>query len=64
MIWKIIFDAIALMLVLEGLWPFINPKKYKQFLLMIVTQSEKHLHVMGLGLMMIGLVIALIVHSM
>jgi len=63
MIWKIVFDAIALMLVLEGLWPFLSPKRYKQFLLVLFTQSEKRLHMMGLILMLIGLVIVSIVHS-
>lgn len=63
MIWKIVFDALALMLFLEGLWPFTNPKKYKQFLLMMLTQSEKRLHIMGLVLMLVGLIIAVVVHS-
>ncbi|MCD6048544.1 MAG: hypothetical protein K0S08_2191 [Gammaproteobacteria bacterium] len=63
MLWKIIFNAIALMLVLEGLWPFINARAYKRFLLMMLTQSEKQLQIVGLVLMLIGLVITIIVHS-
>jgi uncharacterized protein YjeT (DUF2065 family) len=62
--WKIILNAIALMLVLEGLWPFVNTRAYKRFLLLMLTQSEKRLQMVGLVLMLIGLGITIIVHGL
>jgi hypothetical protein len=64
MSWKILLDAFALMLVFEGLWPFVNPKKYRHFLLIMLTQSERNLRVIGLALMLVGLIIAVTVHNL
>lgn len=64
MIWKIFFDAIALVFLIEGLWPFSNPRTYKLFLLMLLAQSEKKLQRIGFGLLLVGLTIAIIVNNL
>lgn len=62
MMWQIIIDAIALMMVLEGLLPFLNPHKYRRLLVTILQQPEHKLRRFGLALMISGVVIASLVH--
>lgn len=46
--------ALSLMLVLEGIWPFINPAGMRRALLMIAEQDERSLRIMGLVSMVAG----------
>lgn len=62
--WKILLDAFALMLVFEGLFPFISPAKYRQLLLLVLTQSASRMRITGLVLMIAGLILAIVVHSL
>ena len=58
--WKILVIAIGLVLVLEGIMPFIIPDKYKRFLLNLAHMDPKSLRVMGLVMMLIGVIIIVV----
>lgn len=45
----------AMMLVLEGLMPFINPTAFKKTLLQMMSMPEKHIRLFGLLSMLSGL---------
>ena len=60
MIWKILIVGIALVLVLEGIMPFIMPERYKRFLLHLSHMSPKALRTMGLIMMVVGVVIIIV----
>lgn len=49
--------AIALLLVIEGLFPFINPAAFRRFMLQISTLPDAQLRISGLLSMIIGVFI-------
>jgi len=46
--------AIALVLVLEGIMPFLAPQQWKQMLQQISQMSDKNLRIMGAVMMIVG----------
>lgn len=49
--------ATALMLIIEGIMPFVNPAAFRRTLLQISTMQDSQLRWIGLGSMLIGLAI-------
>lgn len=54
--------AIAMMLVIEGILPFLNPAGLRRTLLMLAEQDDRALRVMGLISMVAGVILLYIVH--
>ena len=54
---KDLFIAISLVLILEGLIPFISPSLYKRTLLQMLEISESSIRIMGLFLIILGVII-------
>ncbi|MGV6860016.1 MAG: DUF2065 domain-containing protein [bacterium] len=53
--WTDLCSALALVLVIEGLWPFISPQGFKQRLSQIFEVDNQTLRVFGLVSMGLGL---------
>ena len=63
MYWTAILTALALVLVLEGILPFVGPGRYKQLVAQIVLLSDNQLRTAGLVAMIAGLVLLFLVRS-
>jgi uncharacterized protein YjeT (DUF2065 family) len=63
MFWTEILTACALLLVLEGILPFVGPSRYKQLVAQIVRLSDNQLRAAGLTAMIVGLVLLFLVRS-
>jgi len=63
MYWTEILTACALVLVLEGILPFVGPGRYKQLVAQIVLLSDNQLRTAGLAAMIAGLVLLFLVRS-
>ena len=63
MYWTEILTAVALLLVIEGMLPFIRPSRYKQLVAQIVRLSDNQLRIFGLAAMIVGLVLLFIIRS-
>ena len=63
MYWTEILTALALVLVLEGILPFVGPGRYKQLVAQIVLLSDNQLRIAGLAAMIAGLVLLFLVRS-
>tara|TARA_R110002110_G_scaffold400317_1_gene616618 strand:+ start:34484 stop:34684 length:201 start_codon:yes stop_codon:yes gene_type:complete len=61
--WNDLFAAVALLLVFEGIMPFIKPDKWRQYLKIIVEQPDKTLRIMGLVSMLLGAFLLILVRS-
>lgn len=61
--WNDLFAAIALVLIIEGLLPFLNPGRYRSILAMMEQISDSQLRSMGLVIMIIGAVLLTFVRS-
>jgi uncharacterized protein YjeT (DUF2065 family) len=52
--WTELFSALALVMIIEGVIPFINPRGYKNTMKQMLAMPEPTLRVVGLGLMIVG----------
>ncbi|KAA3638396.1 MAG: DUF2065 domain-containing protein [Proteobacteria bacterium] len=55
--------AIALVLILEGIMPFVAPSQWKQMLVQISQMSDKNLRIMGAVMMIVGVLIFKIIQT-
>lgn len=61
--WIDILSAFGLMLVIEGIMPFVLPAKWRAMMFMAISQTNRSLRVMGLSSMLVGLVVLLLVRG-
>lgn len=59
--WDDLLAALALVLVIEGLIPFISPSRMRETLNMIQQLDDRSLRVMGLVSMVLGVVLLYLV---
>ena len=62
--WVDFLTAFGLMLIFEGLLPFINPTRWKHLLSSIETMSEAQLRISGLVVMLGGVLLIYIVRNL
>jgi uncharacterized protein YjeT (DUF2065 family) len=55
--WTEILTALALVLIIEGMVPFVGPGRYRQIVAQIAGLSDNHLRTVGLIVMIAGLVL-------
>ncbi len=60
--WHDLLTAIALVLILEGIMPFANPRGLRRTLETIGGLSDQQLRGVGVACMVLGLVLLYIVH--
>ena len=60
--WREIGIAISLMLVIEGIMPFLYPGRWRQLVAMLADIDNATLRLIGLGSMVIGIVLLYLVN--
>jgi len=60
--WQNILIALALMLVIEGIFPFLNPSGIRKVLIMMAQMDDRQLRFGGLTSMIIGVVLLYLTH--
>ncbi len=60
--WNDLWVALALLFVIEGIWPFLNPAGMRRALLTLVEQDDRALRLAGLISMLSGLGLLYLVH--
>jgi uncharacterized protein YjeT (DUF2065 family) len=60
--WQQFLIALALLLVIEGMMPFLNPRGMKQILETMLQMDDKSLRISGLVSMVLGLILLYIVN--
>ena len=60
MIWDLLLGGVALMLVLEGLLPFLSPSRWRSVFERATRLSDGQIRFFGLSSMLIGLVMLLV----
>jgi uncharacterized protein YjeT (DUF2065 family) len=61
--WGDLFAAMALLLILEGILPFLNPGRYRKMLEALEQISDRQLRSIGLAVMVIGAVLLTVVRG-
>jgi len=57
-----LLTAIALMLVLEGILPFLSPQSFRQIYIKMLESDNNHIRITGLSSMLFGLIMLYMVH--
>jgi len=60
--WTEILTALALVLVIEGIMPFLNPAAMRRMMVMVAQMDDKTLRVVGLTSMISGVLLLYLVH--
>lgn len=60
--WEQLLPALALVLVIEGILPFLNPKSWRSAMLQAAQLPDRVLRIMGLLSMLAGVVVLYLVH--
>lgn len=55
--WEALGKAFCLMLIIEGILPFLYPSRWRQLVATLATVSDQQLRVMGLISMLVGLAV-------
>lgn len=63
MMWMLM-TAIGLMLVFEGILPFVSPNFWRQVMQQMFLQSDRILRIIGLTSMLIGLGLVTLAHNL
>ncbi len=61
MYWTEILTAVALLMIIEGMLPFVGPGRYKQLVAQIASLSDNQLRTVGLAAMIGGLLLLFLV---
>jgi len=62
-VWSEILTAVALLLVIEGMLPFVRPSRYKQLVAQIVRLTDSQLRTYGLSAMIAGILLLFFVRG-
>ncbi|MDA1370993.1 MAG: DUF2065 domain-containing protein [Proteobacteria bacterium] len=60
--WHDLAVAFCLMLVIEGILPFIDPRRWRRMLMMLDEIDDTTMRLIGLGSMLTGTVLLLIIN--
>jgi uncharacterized protein len=55
--WQDLVRAFALVMVLEGLWPFLSPARWRAAMLRVGSLDDRMLRTFGLASMICGLIV-------
>ncbi|MGY8840081.1 DUF2065 domain-containing protein [Candidatus Njordibacter sp. Uisw_039] len=53
--------AFCLMLIIEGILPFLYPQRWRQLVVQLAQISDRNMRLLGLGSMLLGLTLLLLV---
>ena len=59
---KYFLTAVALMLVIEGIMPFLSPARWRQMMFRLATFQDRALRIMGFLLMMAVVLLLYLIH--
>ncbi len=60
--WDSLFIALALILIIEGILPFMNPAGLRKSLLLIAQMDDRTMRIGGLVSMLVGIALLYLVH--
>ena len=61
--WTDLFAALAIVCIIEGIMPFINPSAMKRLLARMASMEERDMRIAGLLSMLAGLAVLYVVRS-
>ena len=62
--WLIVVTSVGLLLVLEGILPFLSPHFWREMMLNMCRQSDRLVRIVGLISMLLGLALVCVAHDL
>ena len=62
--WEWLVSAFALVLVLEGIMPFVAPEQWRLLLMRLAKYEYRQIRFFGLAMMLVGLLILYVIHHL
>lgn len=56
-LWQVLPVALALVLIIEGMLPFLSPRRWREMLALVGQMEDRVIRRMGLGSMLLGLLL-------
>lgn len=53
--WQVLPVALALVLIIEGMLPFLSPRRWRQMIVSVAQMDDRVIRNIGLGSMLLGL---------
>ncbi|UVE17548.1 DUF2065 domain-containing protein [Pseudomonas sp. LS44] len=60
--WQELGIAVCLVLVLEGILPFLYPRRWRETIAQVLQLSDRHLRLIGLASMLLGTALLYLLH--
>ncbi|CAD5106552.1 DUF2065 domain-containing protein [Zestomonas carbonaria] len=60
--WQELGIAVCLMLVLEGILPFLYPRRWRETIVQVARLPDRHLRLIGLASMLLGTALLYLLH--
>ncbi|MCY1278792.1 hypothetical protein D9M68_286760 [compost metagenome] len=60
--WQELGIAVCLMLVLEGILPFLYPRRWRETITQVARLPDRHLRLIGLASMLLGTTLLYLLH--
>lgn len=59
--WESLVQALSLVLIIEGIIPFVNPKRWRSLVFVMAALTDRQLHLIGLVSMVLGVALLCLV---
>jgi len=61
--WEALFTAVALVLVIEGILPFLSPQKWRSMMQRVTHNNDHVIRMIGLTSMIVGAILMTLTHA-
>jgi len=61
--WDLLLKVLAMVLIIEGIMPFVTPIRWKKYLQRMIEANNRQVRIMGFVLLIVGSVLLFVVHD-
>lgn len=62
--WGLLLKVLAMVLIIEGIMPFVTPIRWKKYLQRMIEANTRQVRIMGFVLLIVGSVLLFVVHDL
>jgi len=62
--WGLLLKVLAMVLIIEGIMPFVTPIRWKKYLQRMIEANNRQVRIMGFVLLVVGSVLLFVAHDL
>ncbi len=62
--WGLLLKVLAMVLIIEGIMPFVTPIRWKKYLQRMIEANNRQVRIMGFVLLIVGSVLLFVAHDL